>query len=198
MKFNESLGNECINYDGLADVINGYKRYDIDFSNAAENQTHDNMNNNATKINFIAMVGLKSLNPKATRHTADYDKEKYIRATCIFATDYIPINTDLIGSTVDEFSDNIKATVNLFNSEINFIRGMGTYPIILLDHIGNKSYYGWSLSENIPIYVHGFGAGYVENEYLISYDYDGEDFENEKYTVVMPSEELKNALGLRF
>lgn len=190
-----SSSSEPLQLHGITEIYNGWCTYQRDYDivsqleSASSTVTHwedDNI--------FLHFIHQKTGELCAIRDFGRYCPES---SQYLFSTDLLPLNSAYPPHSPEELLSNARNTLDLFRSEISLMCAHGDYPLFLIRYCGINSYYAWSITENKPVYVYDY------KEYLDTFLVSearicspNEIIENDKYTILPPSEELIKALGL--
>lgn len=180
---------------GATEVLNGWNTYFNEYDTICllEEKSEKETNWKDTNI-FLNFINTKSKEIYAIRDFGMYlpDATNYL-----FKTELLPLYTHQPTSSESELLDVANRTLELFNSEVDAMKAAGEYPVFLMHYCGTNNYIAWSITEGKEIYIFDY------KQYLPSFSYGEIDIhniedivENDKYTIIPPSQQLIEALGL--
>lgn len=182
-------------FEGANEVLNGWATYYHEYDTICRlSEASDEITNWRDSNIFLNCINTKTKKVCAIRDFGMYlpDATDYL-----FKTELLPLYTHQPTSSCEELIDIANKTLELFNSEINNMKSACEYPVFLLHYCGTNNYIAWSLTEEKELYIFNY------KKYLTSFSFADIDvqnieniIENSKYTIIPPSQELIEALGL--
>ena len=178
-------------YEGYEDICEAWKEY-IVFCDTELSSGDENRYDRAYRTNFIVLIDSVT---RVVYGIRDYGRYSLNAEDILFVTPYIPMCKDPILNSL-QLAEHVDLLMTLFQEEISSMYALSSNPLFLIQHeLDGSNFLAWSLTEHNALYVYGY-EGYPDYFFIAQLDDPDHFEENTKYTIVPPSYDLVNKLGL--